>query len=154
MKTVKLILSALILAAMFFSFTGKVLHVHYCSSSNAYSLDFHRSSDTDCSPTNCLCHVSGEENETAHSSKSCCSCKSEDSREGTCCIDLNTSPDPDTFYSSVLVSLDLKPTVLDIFNFSLPFASTTRLTPLFSYDFHKIRDHSPPEIITTQILLI
>jgi hypothetical protein len=152
MKTVKLIVSTIILAAMFFSFTGEVLHVHYCSSSNTYSFDLDHSSDSDCSPRNCLCHVSGEENVTAPSTNSCCSSKLEDNPEGICCIDLKTSPDPDTFYSSVVINLDLKPTVLEIFNF--PVASTTLLSTLFYYDFHKTGDHSPPEIISTQVLLI
>jgi len=154
MKTVNLILSSLLLAAMCMSFTGEALHVHYCSSSNSYSIDLHHFADVECSPKNCVCHVSGEENKTAPSCKSCCSTKTEDSAEGICCIDLMTSPDPDTFYSPVGKSLNLKPSVLEIFNFAFSDVPTTRLTSLFFYDFDKSGDHSPPDIITTQILLI
>jgi hypothetical protein len=152
MKTIKIIISLLLSFAMLLSFSGEVMHVHYCLSSKSYSVDFHQSYDNNFVHKSCQCHVTKDEGENQAETNTCCSDPENKSAEEACCLDLHANSSPDKEYSVTVCSFHLdEPPNLIFYSTRPPFFDKYNT---INFIYEKSRDHSPPGIISTQVLLI
>ena len=126
--------------------------MHYCLSYKSYSLDFHQSYDKSFVHKSCECHITKDEGGNQAKTNTCCSDPENKSAEDACCLDLHASSNPDKDYSITVCSFQLDAPSNLIFYSTRPlFFEPCNTINLFS---EKSRDHSPPGIISTQVLLI
>jgi len=152
MKTIQHITASIVLASMFLSFTGRTFHLHYCLSSQKYSIDFHKSTNDNCVSHYCSCCSKVFQNPDSENGQLCCRQGFEESSKASCCLDFLVSSDSDKEYNYATIGFNLSPATIILLNFPEPIIDDF-LTD-YTYSFYKYRDTAPPEIITKQVLLI
>jgi len=152
MKKFNIILSILTVFVLMISFSGEILHVHYCYSSKTYSLDVHPASQISLDHQLCNCNSSESAGCNNSDSKKCCSHSGKEIEGSSCCVDIHAGLNSDNNYNFQIFKPQFKALSTVIFYSSEPVYSDFYKTNAF--EFKKTQDHSPPELIKSQILLI
>jgi len=134
------------------SFSGEVIHVHYCFSSKNYSQDLHSSFEIITNHHLCKCNFADTEMSKKSGNISCCKNSGSGITEKSCCVEILASSNPDKQYNLQFFQPQFKAKTSLIFYSSTPLLYDSKYN--IAFDFNNKHDHSPPETISTQILLI
>lgn len=152
MKGFKLIISVIVLAGLFVSLSGRIIHLNYCFNEQKYTLDFSYSSDKGSSLNGCRCESEMKSAATASARHSCCSPSEKEETKGLCCLDVKADSVSDSYYTFIYFNPDFKAKFTDNHWLNQPMSFNFFYNS--SFGFQTYCDHSPPEIIATQVLLI
>jgi len=153
MKTVKSIIAFVVLASLFFSFSGKIVNMSYCYHSDHYSLFFNQPSGMDHRNTSSSCCSDQSAFNPCANDFFCYNSHYETGfSDGLCCLDIQTTPNTDKDYTNVEYKSDLKPFIIAVL-YSTIESVLFESNPVI-YHYNKIRDHSPPSLITSKVLII
>jgi len=137
---------------MVITISGEVIHIHYCLSSDSYSIDLHSLSDKEFDHKLCKC-IKSDINVCSKSINGlCCSGPESEIALKAGCVDIKATAVTDKEYFSIVYSFQFHPTSFLIPEYTKPMVLDQYILQTESKSVDS--DNSPPEIITTQVLII